>query len=65
MDEACEELADVHGVLVVPGSCFGHPDRMRIGFGGPTEELRHGLRAVADVVARTADKEGCLRWPAL
>jgi capreomycidine synthase len=39
----CEWLADVRGVLVVPGDCFGHPGRVRIGFGGMTGEVRAGL----------------------
>jgi capreomycidine synthase len=46
----CAELAQRHGVLVVPGTCFGHPDRMRIGFGGPPAELQDGLNQVADTV---------------
>jgi hypothetical protein len=48
---ACERLIEDRGVLVVPGSCFGHPDRMRIGYGGPTDELVAGLDHVAEVVA--------------
>jgi capreomycidine synthase len=36
-------LAEEDGVLVAPGHCFGQPGRMRIGFGGPLDELRHGL----------------------
>jgi capreomycidine synthase len=39
-------LSERHGVLVVPGSCFGHPGRMRIGFGVPEQTLRDGLAAV-------------------
>src|SRR5204862_2036081 len=42
----CVRLAVESGVLVVPGDCFGHPDRVRIGFGGPPGELRTGLAAV-------------------
>jgi capreomycidine synthase len=52
MDQICAELASVHGVLVVPGGCFGHADRIRIGIGGPTAELAEGLRVVADVMSR-------------
>ena len=49
------------GVLVVPGRCFGHPDRVRIGFGGPGEELADGLSAVAaylDGSVGPADRTG-------
>ncbi|MFE6975854.1 capreomycidine synthase [Streptomyces sp. NPDC057682] len=42
----CEHLAAERGVLAVPGDCFGHPDRVRIGFGGPTGELTTGLDAL-------------------
>ncbi|MFB4280395.1 capreomycidine synthase [Nonomuraea sp. MTCD27] len=47
--EICDTLESL-GVLVVPGVCFGHPDRMRIGFGGPTEVLSDGLRAITRVL---------------
>lgn len=48
----CEELLRERSVLTVPGDCFDHPDRVRIGFGGPTDELTAGLAEVADLVAR-------------
>ena len=47
----CEDLADRHGVLVVPGDCFGYPNRMRIGFGGPTDEFAAGLQKLAATAA--------------
>lgn len=47
---AAELLADRYGVLVVPGACFGQPDRLRIGFGGAAAELATGLRHVTTVV---------------
>ncbi|WP_406291517.1 capreomycidine synthase [Embleya sp. NBC_00896] len=50
MTGLCERLLEDDGVLVVPGQCFGHPNRLRIGFGGPTEELRDGLGAVTRAV---------------
>ncbi|MEV8106844.1 capreomycidine synthase [Streptomyces sp. NPDC088135] len=43
----CEALLAEHGVLVVPGSCFDHPDRMRIGFGCDTAVLERGLGVLA------------------
>jgi capreomycidine synthase len=39
----CEDLFRRHGVLVVPGSCFGRPRHIRLGFGGATGELVRGL----------------------
>jgi capreomycidine synthase len=43
-------LLDRHGVLVVPGDCFGHEDRFRLGFGCSTPTLSHGLGALTDVL---------------
>lgn len=48
----CEELLHDRSVLTVPGDCFGYPDRMRIGFGGPTDEFTAGLAETADLLAR-------------
>jgi aspartate/methionine/tyrosine aminotransferase len=42
-DIFCEELFRQRGVLVVPGSCFGSPRHIRLGFGGATDELVLGL----------------------
>ncbi|MFJ5548008.1 capreomycidine synthase [Streptomyces sp. NPDC093225] len=53
MTPVCERLLAEDGVLVVPGACFGHPGRLRIGFGGPTDELRDGLDAVVRAVEKT------------
>lgn len=41
--EFCEDLFRRDGVLVVPGSCFGCPRHIRLGFGGATDELIRGL----------------------
>ena len=43
VDAFCQRLASAYGVLLVPGSCFHHPDHIRLGFGGPTSELEEGL----------------------
>jgi capreomycidine synthase len=50
----CVRLADQAGVLTVPGRRFGHPNRMRIGFGGPAEEFEAGLAALAQTARRWA-----------
>jgi aspartate/methionine/tyrosine aminotransferase len=39
----CEALVEAEGVVLAPGDAFGHPDRFRVGFGGPTDELVEGL----------------------
>lgn len=52
----CTELLDRHGVLVVPGNCFGHEDRFRLGFGCSTSALSRGLDALTTVL-QAYDKE--------
>jgi capreomycidine synthase len=51
----CRELAREHRVLLVPGSCFGRPGHVRLGFGGPAEAREAGLDRVAGALraART------------
>ena len=39
----CEALVEAMSVVLAPGDAFGHPERFRIGFGGPTAELVEGL----------------------
>ncbi|MEV6412982.1 capreomycidine synthase [Kribbella sp. NPDC051718] len=46
----CEVLADEHGVLTVPGDCFDHPDRIRLGFGAPGPDVAAGLDVLARVI---------------
>jgi len=41
-------------VLAVPGICFGYPQHLRLGFGGPTEELKEGLRRFAALLESTS-----------
>jgi capreomycidine synthase len=45
--EFCEELFREHGVLVVPGACFGWPSHIRLGYGGGTADLVRGLDRLA------------------
>jgi capreomycidine synthase len=50
-DEFCEGLFKKHGVLVVPGSCFGYPHYIRLGFGGDTAELITGLEILSGLLS--------------
>jgi aspartate/methionine/tyrosine aminotransferase len=50
VDALCEELATDRGVLVVPGSCFGHPDHIRIGFGGDPKVFAAGLTGIGEAI---------------
>jgi capreomycidine synthase len=42
-DKFCDDLFKRHGVLVIPGSCFGAPEHIRLGYGGRTGGLVEGL----------------------
>ena len=50
----CEELAEKHRVLLVPGVCFGaaFTGHARLGFGGTAEGLTEGLARIEEVTAR-------------
>jgi capreomycidine synthase len=54
----CHELARRDRVLLVPGTCFGAPQHVRLGFGGSPIALRQGLRrleqALQQVMTPTA-----------
>ena len=43
VDAFCHRLLREHSVLLVPGSCFGRPQHVRLGFGGSTASLQQGL----------------------
>jgi aspartate/methionine/tyrosine aminotransferase len=45
--ELCHRLARERRTLLVPGSCFGDPPRVRLGFGGPADSLARGLDTLA------------------
>jgi aspartate/methionine/tyrosine aminotransferase len=46
-EEFCRSLFEAESVVLAPGDVFGYPDRFRIGFGLPTEELEEGLDRIA------------------
>ena len=55
--EACDDgeavaraVVEEASVVLAPGTVFGRPDRFRIGFGLPSEELREGLDRVSTVI---------------
>jgi aspartate/methionine/tyrosine aminotransferase len=51
VDRFCRVLADRDRVLTVPGSCFGFPQHIRLGFGGSRHELEGGLTRLAKALA--------------
>ena len=46
----CRTVVEEASVVLAPGNLFGFPDRFRIGFGLPTEELEDGLDRVSRVI---------------
>lgn len=46
LDALCHLLAQRHNVLLIPGSCFGSPQHVRLGFGRATADLQRGLECV-------------------
>jgi capreomycidine synthase len=55
-EDFCQQLFLQHGVLVIPGGCFGYPRHIRLGFGGPTDKLVSGLDRLT--TALSADFRG-------
>ena len=58
VDAFCHRLAREHGVLLVPGSCFGHPRHARLGFGGGTDSLQTGLSRLSDLLRSSCKETG-------
>jgi capreomycidine synthase len=50
-DAFCDGLFKRHGVLVIPGSCFGAPEHIRLGYGGPTRQLIEGLERLSEALS--------------
>ncbi len=42
-EDICRVLAEEHGVLLLPGTCFDEPLHFRLGFGYETDRLQTGL----------------------
>lgn len=53
----CRRVVETESVVLAPGNLFGFPDRFRIGFGLPTEELEEGLDRVSRVIEGSAAAE--------
>jgi aspartate/methionine/tyrosine aminotransferase len=54
----CRTVVEEASVVLAPGHLFGFPDRFRIGFGLPTEELEDGLDRVSRVIEAHATASG-------
>jgi aspartate/methionine/tyrosine aminotransferase len=53
----CRRVVETESVVLAPGDLFGFPNRFRIGFGLPTEELEEGLDRVSRVIEGGAEAE--------
>ncbi|WP_034482709.1 capreomycidine synthase [Actinomadura oligospora] len=51
----CDDLFTRHGVLVIPGECFGAPEHIRLGYGGPTDLLTRGLDRLTTALSQWRD----------
>jgi aspartate/methionine/tyrosine aminotransferase len=49
-EDLCHELGRDHGVLLVPGSCFGDPCRVRLGFGGEPGSFATGFEILTGLL---------------
>jgi capreomycidine synthase len=49
-DGLCDDLGRDNGVLLVPGSCFGYPNRVRLGFGDSSQTLDEGLQIMTGLL---------------
>ncbi len=47
----CRHLSRTERVLLVPGTCFGCPQHVRLGFGGSTQSLEEGLQRLSGALA--------------
>ncbi len=52
----CHRLAQERKVLLVPGVCFGHPQHVRLGYGGSPQALEEGLQRLAAHLKKAASK---------
>jgi len=53
IESLCHALGKEYGTLLVPGNCFDVPDRVRLGFGGPTADFEIGLSRLAHLIHKT------------
>jgi aspartate/methionine/tyrosine aminotransferase len=56
--QLCGELAEKHGVLLVPGDCFEREHHFRIGFGYETSVLVHGLELLETFLDKSLRLQG-------
>lgn len=48
IEDFCRELADKYSVLLIPGTSFGNPNHVRLGFGCATRDLTPALSRLSE-----------------
>jgi capreomycidine synthase len=48
IEDFCRQLADEYSVLLAPGTSFGHPGYVRLGFGCSTKDLTEALSRLSE-----------------
>lgn len=51
-EDFCQELLDKYSVLLVPGTSFGNPNHVRLGFGCSTRDLTEALSRLSEHLHR-------------
>jgi len=51
VDDFCHRLAEKRDTLLVPGSAFGEPAHVRLGFGGRSDLFAEGLSRLGEALA--------------
>jgi capreomycidine synthase len=54
----CKRMGDAYRALLIPGRAFDHPRRVRLGFGGQSDQLAKGLQLISGVLAAHTHTEG-------
>jgi capreomycidine synthase len=52
VEEFCHRLMAEYRVLLVPGTCFGMPGHVRLGFGGATESFVEGMSRLSVMLTK-------------
>lgn len=55
-DEFCTTISKKYGVMLVPGSCFGLPEFIRVGFGEQTDKFKEGLNLLSTHIQSHVNK---------
>ncbi|MGB1017109.1 MAG: pyridoxal phosphate-dependent aminotransferase, partial [Nannocystaceae bacterium] len=63
VDAFCRKIAQERSVMVVPGSSFGQPQHIRLGFGAPTKILSEGLARLSEALVEGRSRAAATSYP--